>query len=206
MRKISFSIIVVLLWTNALSAQDKEINRLFPEIKDTLMTLDSNTAYFEGKIKDYIIYAPDGFKMLAKEAVTEGYSLAFVPETDRYDSCGMFITVTSYNLDHKEKNGRTFANILTHDTADIRSHFGENIIIEPYDSVFNATGDTVHTFYLNNKTGFIPNIMISYYDGSTEMLIFELLISNGYPQILAEGIYLETIRKFKVLTRGQLQE
>lgn len=197
---------MILLWATALSAQNTEINRIFPEIKDTLMSLDSNTAYFEGKTQDYIIYAPGGFKMLVDDAVAEGYSLAFIPETDRYDSCGMMLTVTIYKLEQKNKESWTFKNILSHDTADIRNHYGKDIIIEPYDSVFNATGDTVYTFYINDKTGFIPNVMISYYDGLTEMLIFELTISDSYPQILAEGIYLETIRRFKVLTRGQLQE
>jgi len=63
-----------------------------PDIDDEEAVPDSNTAFFEGQTNNYILYAPERFQLIVKEAIDDGYSLAYLLEGDRYDSSGMMIT------------------------------------------------------------------------------------------------------------------
>ncbi len=204
-RRTVISLLFACLCTANLSARPGLKAGNLPEADNAGQFLDSNTAYYRGKLYDYVVYAPDGFVMVIEEPIKDGYSLAFVPETDRYDSCGIMITAVFYDLARHKKTGHSFERIVSSDTADMRRHYGENLVFRSVDSVLNANDEDIPTLYLEDKTRFIPNVMVSHYDGGTEMLIFELSIGEGYPRFLAEGVYLECLRKFKRLKHGQLE-
>ena len=170
-----------------------------PAAAEPGVELDSNTAFYEGEIYNYIIPAPENFKMSTVEAQRDGYSFAFVPQNDSYDSAAMLIGVHIYKI-----RGMSFPEALENDTANIRGYFGSDLIIYPVDSIFNATGDRLTGFYLNKKKEFIPNVMLSYYDGQTELLIFELVISERITRVRAEDTYIECIGNFKALRKGEL--
>ncbi|MDH4156737.1 MAG: hypothetical protein OEW00_05620 [candidate division Zixibacteria bacterium] len=205
MRRTAIVLVLAGICAANLSAQPDPGAGDLPEAGNTGQFLDSNTAFYQGSAYDYVVYAPAGFVMVIQEPIIDGYSLAFVPETDRYDSCGVMITAVFYDLARHEKTGQVFEKILSSDTADMRRHYGENLVFRSVDSVLNANDEIIPTLYLEDKTRFIPNVMVSYYDGDTEMLIFELSIGEGYPRFLAEGVYIECLRKFKRLKHGQLE-
>ncbi|RME26639.1 MAG: hypothetical protein D6800_06115, partial [Candidatus Zixiibacteriota bacterium] len=62
-----------------------------PTDSEVTYGLDSNVAYFAGEQLDYIIYAPPGFRMVTEEAKRDGYSCAFIPEDQTYDTANIFI-------------------------------------------------------------------------------------------------------------------
>jgi len=175
------------------------ILRVFPAVAEPGVELDSNTAFYEGELYNYVIPAPNNFKMSTVEAQRDGYSFAFLPRTDSYDSASVLIGVHIYKI-----RGMTFLEALEADTASIRGYFGANLIIYPVDSIFNATADRLTGFYLNKKKEFIPNVMLSYYDGQTELIIFELVISEKVTRVTAENIYMNCIGNFKSLRKGEL--
>ena len=72
------------------------------------------------------------------------------------------------------------------------------------DSVFAGSGQVIQTFFINDTTRFIPNVMISYYNGQTEMLVFELVITDQAARIKAEDVFVECLEKLKVLPIGEL--
>jgi len=100
--------------------------------------------------------------------------------------------------------GLSFEDVLTQDTVSLRKHYGDSLNIWEVDSVTTATGDMMRTFYVNDKRRFIPNVMISYFDGKTELVIFELIISERVLRVNAEDIFIDSIRRFKALKRGEL--
>ncbi|MBN1213154.1 MAG: hypothetical protein JXA92_11295 [candidate division Zixibacteria bacterium] len=175
------------------------ILRALPATAEPGVELDSNTAFYEGEFYNYVIPAPNNFKMLTVEAQRDGYSFAFIPQSDSYDSAAVLIGVHIYKI-----RGMTFLEALEADTGNIRGYFGADLIIYPVDSIFNATGDRLTGFYLNKKKEFIPNVMLSYYDGQSELIIFELVISEKITRVRAEDIYINCIGNFKALHKGEL--
>ncbi len=165
----------------------------------TEKTLDSNTAYYQGESLNYVIYAPAGFKMILEEAGSDGYSCAFVPEDESFEDADIMIGVNFYKI-----RGLDFNDAITQDTLSVREHFGESVTIRPVDSVFAASGSAIPTFYINNQRLFLPNVMISYFNGTTEMIIFELVISESVPRFKAEEIYISVLERFKALPIRQL--
>ncbi len=162
--------------------------------------LDSNTAFYEGETHNYVIPRPDRFRLITDEAARDGYSFAFIPEHDSYDSASVMITATIYRL--TENN---FEQVLTADTIALRDHYGPNMVVHAVDSVFLFNGDPTRTFYVDDKTRFIPNVMVSYCDGGSEIVIFELnIVDGGLPRFLAEGIYTQCLQRFKMLKKGEL--
>ncbi len=186
------------------AAQDQDLPVPIPDIDDEEAVPDSNTAFFEGQASNYILYAPGRFRLIVEEAIDDGYSLAYVPEGDRYDSSGMMITALIYSFGKQRKKTPSYDEVVPSDTGDIRSHYGEDLTFEPLDSIVNASGESIRTYYLNDMTRFIPNIMVAYYDGGEEMLIFELTIAEGYPRFVAEEIFLGFLSEFKALKKGKL--
>lgn len=166
---------------------------------DLTYSLDSSVAYYEGEEMDYVIYAPDGFKMDTEASQRDGYSCAFLPRDQSFDSASLLIGINIYKI-----RGLKFSSVLKQDTASLRKHYGPNISIRHVDSVFNKNGYPLTTFYLNDTTGFLPNVMISYFDGKTELLIFELVISPDALRFKAEETFMECISRFKSLRRGVL--
>ncbi len=166
--------------------------------EDSQYELDSNVAFFEGETRSYVIRAPRNFVMVTDEATDDGYSLAFVPAKETYATAAATVGVTYYKLTENE-----FTDVLDSDTAAMRNHYGPGLVMRPVDSVRNFVGEILTTFYLDDKSRFIPAVMAAYYDGGTEMLIFELNITeDGLPRFVAEGLFTECLTRFKVLRKG----
>jgi len=161
--------------------------------------LDRNTAFYEGESLNYVIYPPDRYQMVDWEATADGYSFAFIPPEQTYDSADMLIGVNIFKI-----RGLSFADVVKRDTAAVRKHYGKSISIWPVDSVYAASGQSVATFFVNDTTRFIPNVMLAYVDGQTELLVFELVITERVATITAEDVFIECLEKLKVLPVGQL--
>jgi hypothetical protein len=188
-----FAALSVILLTGSLSAHDQR------------QALDSSTVFYLGQTQNYIVYAPGGFRMVVDSAVHDGYSFAYVPDNERYDSCSLMITGVFYRLDPQSRKEKSFAAVLSADTADVRSHYGKSLTFAPLDTVRIATGEALRAFYLDDKTRFIPNVMVAYLDGGTEALIFELTIADLYPRFKAEEVYFRFLSNIKVLKKGKLK-
>ncbi|MFZ5980728.1 MAG: hypothetical protein ACOYVF_08860 [Candidatus Zixiibacteriota bacterium] len=173
--------------------------RLFSPAAASEIELDSNTAFFEGEVYNYIMPAPQHFVMNTDQARLDGYSFAFIPENEDYNDAEIFIGVNIYRI-----RGMKFQDALANDTTSIRAHFGSDLEIYPVDSIANATNDWMTSFYLNNKKEFIPNVMLSYYDGDYEIIIFELVIAENVARFTAEEIFVDCIGLFKAMERREL--
>lgn len=162
-------------------------------------TLDSNAAFFEGEELNYVIFPPENFRMELDSAVMDGYSFAFLPEDEPYYQANLVIGVNFYKI-----RGMNFETALENDTLNVRSHYGKGIDILPVDSVFCGSGEIIPTFFLKDESGFIPNVMLSYFDGGTEMIIFELVVTDQYPTFAAEDLFMQCLNRFKALPIGDL--
>jgi hypothetical protein len=159
----------------------------------------SNAAFYEGESLNYVVLPPDDFKMISDEAIIDGYSFAFVPRQSSYEEADMMIGVNIYKI-----RGMAFEEALRQDTISVRKHYGERALIRPVDSIFTGSGEIIPTFYIDDKSRFIPNVMIAYFDGSTEMLIFELVITERVARFKAEKIFITCLKEFKALKIGEL--
>lgn len=166
--------------------------------------LNNNTAFYEGKKLNFIIQPPDDFEMVLDEAFDDGFSFAFIPKKENYDSASMIIGINIFKVEDKTRDKFSIDQLITDDTTAIRRHYGEELTINETDPINNASGYSLRTFYLNDTTTFIPDVMLSYFDGDSEILIFVLSISDSFPRFLAEKIYIECLEKFKVLVKGKL--
>ena len=164
---------------------------------------DSNTAFYKGDGMNYVFSPPNGFKMEDKDVINDGYSFAFIPENENYDSANVIVGITIYNL-ALYKEHYTFEQILTDDTTSIRKQYGRKMAIWPVDSMFNFNGEIVPTYYFNHPDNFIPVVMTSYYDAGSDMIIIDLSINDMYPRFQAEEIFDESLGRFKVLKHGEL--
>ncbi|MFQ5452740.1 MAG: hypothetical protein ACE5D6_00960 [Candidatus Zixiibacteriota bacterium] len=175
---------------------------IHPEEADSL--LDNNTAFYEGKALNYVIQPPDDFRMLIDEAADDGYSFAFIPEKETYDSASMIIGINIFRIKDKAQKKFSLDKLIEIDTTAFRQHYGKEIIISEVTPLKAFTGQLLRTFYLNDTTVFMPNVMLSYFDGGSEILIFDLSVSDAFPRFLAEKIYIKCVLKFKVLVKGKL--
>ncbi len=166
---------------------------------DSSSFTDDNTAFFEGERLTYVIYPPGDYRMIIDQASDEGYSFAFIPPESEYAAAELMVGVNIYKI-----RGMSFEDALAQDTAGLREHYGEEVSIRVVDSVFTGSGEIIPTFYVDDKKAFIPNVMISYYDGTTEMLIFELIISPTVVRFQAEEVFIECLEHFKALPMGDL--
>ena len=162
-------------------------------------TLDSNTAFYEGETLNYIIQPPTDFKMIDWEATADGYSFAFIPEGQSYDDADMIIGANIFKI-----RGLDFGEVVVSDTIELRKHYGNDVSIWSVDSVFTASGYLAPTFFINDPTAFIPNVMISYVNGETELLVFELVITERAIRMKAEDAFIECLGKLKVLPSAEL--
>lgn len=169
------------------------------DLYDTDGSLDSNIAFYEGEELNYVIYPPDGYRLLLDEAASEGYSFVFVPENATYDSAEVLIGVNIYKI-----RGMAFDDVLRNDTTGLRQHYGDDVVIRPVDSLMAYTGDLYKAFYIDIKDAFIPNVMIAYYNGKTELLIFELVITEHAFRVKAEEIFVSCLERMKAMPEGEL--
>ncbi len=187
MRKISLFLLAFGLLAGSVSAQQRK------------MILDSNTAFYEGENLRYIIPAPAGFKLVTDEAFKDGYSMAFIAKGEQYDSASVIIGVNIYKT-----RGMKFDSILVQDTVSLRQHYGKSLTIRSVDPLRAQTGDALRTYYLEEAKQFIPNQVIAYFDGGTEMVIFELVSSPGVLKFKAEKLFSDCVHSFQPLKRGTL--
>lgn len=187
MRSKTILVLAMLCLAGSVSAQQRK------------MILDSNTAFYEGENLRYIIPAPSGFKLVTDEAFKDGYSLAFIAKGEQYDSASVIIGVNIYKT-----RGMKFDSILVQDTLSIRKHYGRNLKIRSVDPLHAQTGDVLRTYYLEEGKQFIPNQVIAYFNGGTEMVIFELVSSPEVLKFKAEKLFTDCVHSFQPLKRGTL--
>ena len=163
--------------------------------------LDSNTAFFEGVEIAYVFNPPPNMKLITEPANEDGYSFAFIAETDEYKNAGALVGVTIFTL-----GANAFDSVVAADTSAIREHYGGALTITSVDSVTAFDGTPLPTFFIDDETRFIPTVIISYFDGGSEIVLFELSITeNGLPRFLAERLYTSCIQHFKALKKGTLE-
>ncbi len=66
----------------------------------------------------------------------------------------------------------------------------------------NALDEIIPTVYVNDPASFVPTVMVSYYDGGSEVIILELIISPRQPRFQAEAVFETALRRFKPLRHG----
>ncbi len=173
--------------------------------QETHNTLDSNTAFFAGDSLSYVILPPDNYCMVTDMAIEDGYSFAFVPDSTSYDSAVVIIGVNIFQVKQQPKREFTLDDLIHDDTISLRSHFGEDLIVSEVEPIETDGGHMLRTLYLNFKTTFIPNVMMSYFDGDSEVIIFDLSVSDKIPRFEAERDYLDCLKKFKALRKADLE-
>ena len=152
------------------------------------------------------MYPPDVFQLITDEVKSAVYSLAFVPDGQLYDSAEITIDINIFRFKQKRSKVDFFNELIKDDTLQIRKHYGKTLVIRPVDSVFNKDGRLLPTFYFNASTRFIPTVMMSYFDGANEVLIFELTIKRLQPKFVAEQKFTECLGKFRTLKSGDITE
>lgn len=167
--------------------------------EDMYTSLDSNTAFYEGESLNYVMAPPNHYKMVTHEAANDGYSFAFIPETAAYDSADVLIGVNIYKI-----RQLSFDKVIENDTASLREHYGKDVVMNEVDSVLTGTKDQVRTFYINSPDRMLPNVMVAYLNGKTELVIFELVIAPTALRFEAEDMFIRCIRNVKVLPKGEL--
>ena len=167
--------------------------------EDAYTSLDSNTAFYEGESLNYVMAPPAQFKMVTREAAIDGYSFAFVPDTAKYDKANVLIGVNIYKI-----RQLSFEKVIENDTASLRKHYGEDVEMREVDSLVTGTDDPVRTFYINSPNRMVPNVMVAYLNGKTELIIFELVISQTALRFEAEDKFVRCIRNVKMLPKGEL--
>ena len=161
--------------------------------------LDRNTAFYKGESLNYVIFPPNQFQMVDWEATGDGYSFAFIPVDQTYDHADLMIGVNIFKI-----RGLKFRDVVARDTAAVREHYGKRASIRAVDSVFAASGQAVSVFFVNDTSRFIPNVMLGYVDGRTEMLVFELVITDRVARVKAEDAFVQCLRRLKVMPLGEL--
>ncbi len=184
--KLTTPLLILALCATVLAGQPKK-------------TTDLHAAFYKGESLNYVIAPPDRFDMVDSAAAADGYSFAFIPDNQAYDSADITIGVNIYKI-----RGLVFADVLGRDTTSLREHYGKGVSISAADHLRAASGQPVRTFYIDNPGRFIPNAMIAYVDGRTEMLVFELVISKRATKAEAEAAFTECLSRLKALPIGEL--
>ena len=162
-------------------------------------TLDSNSAFYEGEQYNYVMSPPVGFRMVTYKAKFDGYSFAFVPAQQIYDSAQIMIGIHIYKI-----RGLTFEEALTSDTISINKHYGNSAKLRPIDPIPLQVGGSAQTFYFDTPIGFVPNVMISYYCGGAELIVYELVIQPSAQKLKAENQFVQAVGMFRALKRAEL--
>lgn len=164
---------------------------------------DSNTAFYEGEKYTYLFGPPHGFELNTSSSTDDGYSFAFVPKEAEYDSAPVMIGISIFKAKVAESE-KFFESFLSADTAAISEHYGKGLYLAPVDSLVSGSDHPLKTFFINDRKRFIPTVMVSYFDGEAEVLVFELNIVEGSPRFIAEDQFLDCLINFKALVKGKL--
>lgn len=173
--------------------------------QDTTKALDNNTAFYEGEKQNYVIPPPEGFKMIFEEAVDDGFSFAFIPDSDNYDSASIILGVNMFRIKEDRRATFNLNDLIASDTSSIREVFGGDLQMEEVNPIGTEGGQALRTLYLKDTTTFIPNVMMSYYYGGSEVIIFDLSVSGTIPRFKAEDLYVSFLKNFKILPKGTLE-
>lgn len=161
--------------------------------------LDSNTAFYEGEQYNYVMPPPNGFRMVSYLAKFDGYSFAFIPEDEFYDSASVIVGVHIYKI-----RGLSFDEALKADTSAIHQHYGSLVHLREIDPIKLAQGGAAEAFYFDSEAQFVPNIMIAYLANETELIIYELVIRPEAHKVPAEDRFIEAVSGIKALKRAEL--
>ena len=161
--------------------------------------VDTNTAFYEGETLNYVFNPPPYFKMVSREAVADGYSFAFIPDADSYDSTDILIGVNIYKIRELDVD-----DVVASDTASLRKHYGPDVVMREVDSILAFDGQSARTFYIDSPERFLPNVMISYVDGGSEIVIFELVISETALRFAAESKFVSAVRNLHIMPKKEL--
>lgn len=170
---------------------------------DKALSENEDIAYFEGDSLAYVIGPPRGFKMVFKDAQEDGYAMAFIPATSDYDSAHVVITTDIFTYKGKKAKS-AFRVFITADTAAISEHYGSPMKLHEVDSIYTSNGTELATWFIEDKSRFIPNVMIAYLLGGSELFVFDLSIRENYPRFEAEEKFIECLQGIKVLVKGEL--
>ncbi|MBD3402381.1 hypothetical protein GF420_05755 [candidate division GN15 bacterium] len=166
---------------------------------DTDEPVDTNTAFYEGESLNYVFHPPASFKMVSRAAQDDGYSFAFVPNDASYDSSEVLIGVNIYKIRKLDID-----EVIEADTANLRLHYGGDVEIHEVDSIQAYNGDPARTFYINSPERYLPNVMIAYVNGETELIIFELVIAETAVRFAAEEKFVGAIRNLRIMPKREL--
>ncbi|MFC1475274.1 hypothetical protein ACFLQG_01370, partial [Candidatus Zixiibacteriota bacterium] len=78
------------------------------------------------------------------------------------------------------------------------------LLISEVNPIITETTDSIQTFYLNDSTRFIPNVILGYFNGGEEVLIFELSVASIFPRFKAEEIFIKCLERIKILQKGSI--
>ena len=199
--KTTFTI-ATLFWILLLSTAGLSLGQ-----KDKEESRDDNVAFFEGETLNYVIYPPRGFKLILDEAMGDGYSMAFIPEDLDYTNTTALVSVNIFSP-KKSRRADLIDDFIVEDTLEMRAFYGDAVLIMPVDSVLNSQNEILPAFFLEDKENFLPHVMSAYYSGAggDEIIVFELHINESRPRFEAEEVFIDCIRRFKPLKRGELDE
>ncbi len=161
--------------------------------------LDNNSAFFEGERFDYVLHPPVGFVLNTRDARADGYSFAFIPEDQTYDTARVIIAGHFYRI-----RGLVFDSVLTADTARLREHFGSSTTLTPLDDATIGNDRPITGFFVNNRDYFLPTLFTSYFNGESEIVILDCLIAEAYPRSAAEDVYFAALAGFRVTERRDI--
>ncbi len=167
---------------------------------------DKNISVFEGADYAYVIYPPGGYQLITEQAIEAGYSLAFIPEGQTYENASVIIDVNIFRLEKAKADNAYVIELIKDDIKQVRKHFGKSLTIHTVDSVFNANKRLMPTLYFNDSSRFIPTVMMSYFNGRSEIIIFQLSIGRSQPRFEAEDVFMDCLGAFKSLVKGDINQ
>ena len=168
--------------------------------------LDKNVSVYEGQEYAYVIYPPNGYQVINDEAIAAGYSFAFIPMGQKYKSASVAIDVNILRLEKARADNAYMIDFIKEDIKQLKKHFGRGLTIRTVDSVFNDNRQMMPTLYVNDTGRFIPTVMLSYFNGVSEIVIFQLSIRENQLRSQAEEVFLNCVEAFKSLVKGDINE
>lgn len=161
--------------------------------------LDSMCAYFGGEHIDYVLSAPSGCRLDDSASIADGYACAFLPTTADYPSSPFLIGIHFFRI-----RGMSFADAMAQDTSNLREHFGPSLRFVADSPLRNKSGKslTILSLYLNDRPAELRTV--AYFNGGTEIVMFELLTPNHQSAPEAVRLLAETIARFSSTTRKEL--
>jgi len=169
-------------------------------------TVESNVSVFEGEEYAYVIYPPAGYQLITDEAADAGYSMAYIPRGHSYDNAKVVIDINIFKMTDNTADDAFVTGLVADDIMQLKKQYGKGLTVRPVDSVYNANNMLLPTFYFNDTTKFIPTVMLGYFNGKTEIIIFQLSINKVQPRFEAEEVFLECVNSFKSLIKGDINE